>query len=115
MHLKWVHSKEYWLDAKKKCANKGGVLFGDLDGTQEQLNFLGQRLGTADVYLGARQTKSGKWVSLKGKALSGKILWNPSDNGRGSKLFTSQAGGSNLRIKSGGGVDNKRKFACDMQ
>ncbi len=116
-HLKWMTNGKYWKGAKTTCANQGGILFGDLDGTQEQLEFLASKLGgDGQVYLGATaKTSKTDWRTLRGADIRNKIIWRQGAESaarKGDVLFLL---GSPPKCKANAGVLVKRRFACDMR
>ena len=68
-----------WKGARDTFANQGGVLFGDLDGTQQQLDFLAADVGHATFFLGAKARSSDSqwsWRTLRNNTIRDKIIWH---------------------------------------
>ena len=86
--IKWllfVPERKNWNDAKVHCESLGGKLFSDLDGTEEQLNFIVETFGYVPMWFGVHRESaaSTQWVTIDGKLVpDDKILWgsgNPDD------------------------------------
>ena len=117
-HLKFIQSAKLWKNAKNTCANQGGLLFGDLDGTQQQIEFLVGKLNNKDLFLGAKAKDSKwDWRTLDNKDIRDKIIWHwgqQSEAKKGQVLLITNNGGQ-WKCKSGSGTVHKRPFACDMR
>ena len=66
--LKFVHDKLTAYEAINNCRALGGQLFGDFNGTQEQIWFLAQQFHFYSFWVGFNDIeKNGDWRNLKGK------------------------------------------------
>ena len=66
--LKFVHDKFTAYEAIKNCRNLGGQLFGDFNGSREQIWFLAEQFDFFSFWVGFNDIEqSGEWKNLKGK------------------------------------------------
>ena len=70
----------------------GGKLFDNLNGSQSQLDFLFQKAGNQDFYLGVWSSDGQVWKKGNGEVISAeKLLWDslgsPSGDGYKGRMF----------------------------
>ena len=75
--LKWVREKLNWEESIARCATYGGQLYGDLDGTEEQLAWFRGKFNDDTFYwLGIYTEDHKTWKKLSGGVISGdNLLW----------------------------------------
>ena len=118
MNLRWFHTPLLWEDAVEQCSHIGGVLFGDLDGSQAQLKVMTSRLETEQIWLGATAKYSTtQFVTLQGKDITDQI---PFGFGQGTArevghvLYVKNIVNYRVICGTGGGRDVTRAHACQM-
>ena len=66
--LKFVHDKLTAYEAIRNCRSSGGQLFGDFNGTREQIWFLTEKFNFYSFWVGFNDVEqNGVWRNLKGK------------------------------------------------
>ena len=74
--LKFVADRLSWNDAAANCAEMGGKLFSNVDGSTDQLNFLTSEMDDMSFWLGIYTEDEVHWKTVDGKIVdSSLILW----------------------------------------
>ena len=77
----WVQNKLHWYEAQRYCEERhNGRMFGELDGSYEQIEFLFSKLGENSMWLGITKAPfTHQWKTLSGidvtEVLTG--MWAP--------------------------------------
>ena len=85
--LKFVRESQTWVQARIHCIQLGGKLFDDVNGTVEQLEFLRDKLGNLNFWLGISRDPTNRqiWRNMDGEKVdTEKLAWNanePTDTG----------------------------------
>ena len=72
--IKFVDQEMTWEDAKANCETLGGTLFSRVDGTEEQLEFLLQKMNGKRHWLGIYTEDHILWKSVKDDIVSSTLL-----------------------------------------
>ena len=74
--FKFVSVPMTWNEAVNNCEQIGGKLFWDLNGTQEQLQFLHEKMGLQYHWLGIYTNDHRSWMNIDGDVMdSALFLW----------------------------------------
>ena len=96
--LKWVKEELNWDEAIAKCKSYGGQLYGDLDGTEEQLALFRKKMGNEWYWLGIYTEDHKTWKKLSGDVISGNnLLWavGQPNNAKGIQFYVAGAAETN--------------------
>ena len=117
-YIEYVKDKKSYFEAVEHCESIGGQLFGDLDGTFEQIEDFAEKLGSTDVWFGVTDWgHEGIWMNLRGETLSLSNLFsapNP-DNANNNEhflFFVNETGKGQVLVDSNG--YDLGAFACQM-
>ena len=71
----WVRQKKTWDQAKTYCESMGGKLFSDIDGTEDQLNWLVTKMGE-NHWVGIYRKTDGAsdWFTTEDELLESSLL-----------------------------------------
>ena len=72
--LKFVHEKKSWKEARTNCENLGGKLFSGVNGTEQQLMFLYEKLNKSFGWLGIFTRDHETWVDTTDEEIDGNLL-----------------------------------------
>ena len=92
--FKWINELKTFTDAKLHCDNIGGQLFGDINGTIQQYDFLIKKQNYQSFWLGiSDKATSDVYLSLNGNDVTRHIIWawpgsNAAEPSRGPNEFT---------------------------
>ena len=74
--IKFVDQEMTWEDAKANCETLGGTLFSRVDGSEEQLSFLLQKMNRKSHWLGIYTKDHKVWKSVTGDVIkSASLYW----------------------------------------
>ena len=116
-YLKWVTTPMSMANSIDHCRSIGGQLFGDLDGSYEQLQFLFHHLPYENINLGVTDTvQEGKWVNFRGQDVTNVALWKPGEpnDAQGQENFAFVKYNGNGLAVHDTTVFGIGKFACQM-
>ena len=113
--LKFVNEKKNWTEAKSNCEAMGGKLFHRVNGTEQQLDFLLNRLESSPFWLGiSRGDDSSEWKDVDGGTVANDLLvWSEGQPNVGAfePYVVSGYKGENLHDFPS---DNQMASVCDM-
>ena len=73
--IKFVDQEMTWEDAKANCETLGGTLFSRVDGTEDQLEFLLQKMNGKRHWLGICTENHKVWKSVTGDVIDPTLLY----------------------------------------
>ena len=76
--FKWINELKIFTDARLHCTNIGGQLFGDINGTTQQYDFLAKNQNYENFWLGITdEATSDVYLSLNGNDVTHHLIWAP--------------------------------------
>ena len=117
-HFSFSQTAESFNDANFFCKNNGGQLFGNVDGSTEQLDFVFSIVESTSIWLGVEFDDWHKvWRNLKGEDVSELIFWNKTDfynSDSFNHVYLKNVGSKLRQAFVTSDPDEKHKFACNM-
>ena len=88
--IKFVNENKTYPEAEKHCADIGGQLFGEVEGSAANLQFVAS-YNSAVKWIGATKLvhigEHFEWENLRGEFITNKLLWSPAFEGYSSDEF----------------------------
>ena len=112
--FRWIKQEMHFFEAKNYCEQIGGKMFSNVDGTESQLEFFGEKLDNASHWLGIFTDDHVVWKSVDGIQIDDSLLiWNP---GQPNNMDNNQFYVVNYPpIYLEDMADNRYWFLCDMK
>ena len=112
--VKWITSKVDHAQSLQGCVDLGGVLYPDLDGDREQIEFLKRNKQKSKMWLGLTKASSDwyLWKNLRGESMKpDRIRWSEFEHDSAEEFVRTVTQSSAVAMKPS---SDKGKAACQM-
>ena len=117
--IRWVDQPMTWSEAETNCAQLGGKLFFNLDGTKKQLDFFLDKLRQKSHWLGIYTTDHTSWVTVNGSTIAdSRLNWDPVqdfDSTKQGQTHVPNYIGGNYRYLNDRFQKEKHLSVCDLK